>query len=237
MRSPPKRATHCATCHSFRVSHGGCKDRTVVAGFSGRLRNSFEAARSENLFAPILFCHNQCGGARKRLDQRQTACNAEHTYRCIQAVGRGCVRTNDSRLNALGQPKARRGIDDVRIPDAAVLEYQIVLRLNPTNSAALNDLAWIRAAAPEAKLRDGLEAVKFAEEACKLTEFHEPQLIGTLAASYAQAGRFEEAIKTAERARDLAASSGSKELVAKNEELLAFYREHRPYQEPEPPQK
>ena len=95
----------------------------------------------------------------------------------------------------------------------------------------MNDLAWIRAAAPQAALRDGAAAVKLAEQACKLTEYREPQFIGTLAAAYAEAGRFDDAITTAEKAKDLASATGSKVLVDKNEELLACYRNRKPYHE------
>jgi len=118
-------------------------------------------------------------------------------------------------------------------PELALVEYRDVLRLNPTNSAALNDLAWIRAASPDARLRDGAEAVKLAEHACQLTGFREPQIIGTLAAAYAEAGRFDEAIKAGQKAKELASASGSKLLADKNEELLAFYRDRKPYHEPE----
>jgi tetratricopeptide (TPR) repeat protein len=116
--------------------------------------------------------------------------------------------------------------------DEAVTEYQAALTFNPTNAAALNDLAWIRASAPDDRLRNGAEAVKLAEQACKLTEFREPQRIGTLAAAYAEAGRFEEAVKTGEKARALALATDQAALAARNEELLALYRARKPYHEP-----
>jgi tetratricopeptide (TPR) repeat protein len=115
--------------------------------------------------------------------------------------------------------------------DEAVTEYQAALRFNPTNAAALNDLAWIRASAPDSRLRNGAEAVKLAEQACQLTEFHEPQRIGTLAAAYAEAGRFEEAVKTGEKARALALATGNSTLAARNEELLVLYRARKAYHE------
>jgi tetratricopeptide (TPR) repeat protein len=116
--------------------------------------------------------------------------------------------------------------------DEAVIEYQAALRFNPTNAAALNDLAWIRAAAPDARLRNGAEAVKLAGQACKLTEYREPQRIGTLAAAYAEAGRFEEAVKTGEKAKALALATGKTALASRNEELLVLYRARKPYHEP-----
>jgi hypothetical protein len=53
-------------------------------------------------------------------------------------------------------------------------------------------------------------------------------LLGTLAAAYAEAGRFGDAVKTAEKARDLAAAAGLKDVAAKNSELLELYRTGKP---------
>jgi hypothetical protein len=64
-----------------------------------------------------------------------------------------------------------------------------------------------------------------------LTEYKEPRLIGTLAAAHAEAGRFDEAVRTAEKAREIALSLGQKDLAAKNEDLLRLYKSRRPYRE------
>jgi hypothetical protein len=53
--------------------------------------------------------------------------------------------------------------------------------------------------------------------------------VGTLAAAYAEAGRFDEAIATGEKACALASRSGEQELLGRNQELLVLYRAHRPY--------
>jgi tetratricopeptide (TPR) repeat protein len=113
--------------------------------------------------------------------------------------------------------------------DEALASYQTVLAVNPDNSSALNDLAWLRATAPEAELRHGAQAVELAERACRLTHYREPQLIGTLAAAYAEAGRFADAIKSAEQAKELATASGRKQLADKNQELLELYRAGKAY--------
>jgi hypothetical protein len=59
-----------------------------------------------------------------------------------------------------------------------------------------------------------------------------PMMIGTLAAAYAAAGRFDEAVATAEKARDLALTFGLKEVAEKNEELIQLFRTRQPYREP-----
>src|SRR5208283_4014985 len=72
----------------------------------------------------------------------------------------------------------------------AVVQYREALRLNPNLAGALNNLAWILASNPDDELRNGAEAVRLAERACELTHYGQPVFIGTLAAAYAEAGRF-----------------------------------------------
>jgi hypothetical protein len=58
--------------------------------------------------------------------------------------------------------------------------------------------------------------------------------IATLAAAYAESGRFPEAVTTAEKAEQLAAAAGSKELAGKIRQLLELYRAGKPYHESPP---
>jgi len=53
-----------------------------------------------------------------------------------------------------------------------------------------------------------------------------------LAAGYAEAGRFPEAVATAEKACALATQSGDPALLATNQHLLDLYRAGKPYHEP-----
>ena len=95
----------------------------------------------------------------------------------------------------------------------------------------MNNLAWTLATSGEAGLRDGAQAVQYAKRACELTHYQETVPVGTLAAAYAEAGRFDEAIATAQRACTLAEKSGEPELLKRNQELLELYRAHQPYHE------
>ncbi|HYA79178.1 MAG TPA: tetratricopeptide repeat protein, partial [Candidatus Nitrosopolaris sp.] len=79
-------------------------------------------------------------------------------------------------------------------PSEAINHYYLALALDPDSLSALNNLAWLLATAPEAALRDGHEAVRLAEHACQLTGYKEALLIGTLAAAYAEAGRYDDAV-------------------------------------------
>ena len=95
----------------------------------------------------------------------------------------------------------------------------------------LNNLAWLLATCPDARIRDGVQAVKHAERACALTHYGVTPIVGTLAAAQAEAGRFDEAILTAEKACALASESGDRDLLKRNRELLGLYRAHQPYHE------
>lgn len=113
----------------------------------------------------------------------------------------------------------------------AVAAYQMTLQVDPADSLAMNNLAWILATAPEARLRNGVAAVKLATKACRLTNYKTASFVGTLAAAYAEAGRFDDAIKTARQAVSLATAHGEKALAAKNLQLLQLYQAHKAYHE------
>jgi protein O-mannosyl-transferase len=113
----------------------------------------------------------------------------------------------------------------------AVSEYRAVLQLNPDVTEALNNLAWILATSPDAQIRNGAEAVKLAERACELTSWQQTHLIGTLAAAYAEAGDFDKAVQTAQKACDLASAHGEKDLLQANQALLAQYKNGQPFRE------
>ena len=74
-------------------------------------------------------------------------------------------------------------------------------------------MAWKLATSPETSIRDGVKAVALAEQAVRLSGGKEPMIIRALAAAYAEAGRFSEAIETAQHAQELAAQQGNTELA------------------------
>ena len=114
------------------------------------------------------------------------------------------------------------------------MQYRLALQLQPDQVQALNNLAWLLAASPADNLRDGAEAVRLAERACALSEQREPVFLGTLAAAYAEAGRFEDAIKAAEKARDTATAAGLKDVAERNSQLLSLYRAGKPVRDGAP---
>jgi serine/threonine-protein kinase len=110
--------------------------------------------------------------------------------------------------------------------DEDMAQYARTVRLDPDNLEALNNRSVIWASAPDPKLRDGHRAVEAATRACGLTGWKEPDILHTCAASDAEAGDFENAVKWETRAIDLARDERS------NEEFrswLKLYQARQPY--------
>jgi tetratricopeptide (TPR) repeat protein len=117
-----------------------------------------------------------------------------------------------------------------KIPDA-IAQYRAALQIEPDLAEALNNLAWLLAANPDPKLRNGDEAVELASRACALTQTNEAIKIGTLANACAEAGRFEEAVAWAQKAGEVALAHGQTNVAEQNLELQKLYRAHRAFYE------
>jgi hypothetical protein len=111
----------------------------------------------------------------------------------------------------------------------AIRHYQNVLKLDNNSIFALNNLALLLATASDPQLRDGSEAVRLGERVCQLTQYQEPVPLYTLAAAYAEAGRFAEAVATGQKARAIAIASGQKDMAEANDRLLELYQEHKAF--------
>jgi hypothetical protein len=113
----------------------------------------------------------------------------------------------------------------------SLAQLRVALRYQPDLPDVLNNVAWTLATNPDPGIRNGAEAVRLAEHACDLTHYERTIFIGTLAAAYAEAGRFDEAIRTAERACASATAARETGLAGKNRQLLELYRARKPYRE------
>jgi tetratricopeptide (TPR) repeat protein len=106
----------------------------------------------------------------------------------------------------------------------ALNHYQRTLEMNPDDIQALNNRAWILATWPNSSIRNGLKAVVLAEHADSLASGRNQVVAATLAAAYAETGRFPEAVRTAERAMRLAASEGKDARAFSIREQLETYK-------------
>jgi protein O-mannosyl-transferase len=127
----------------------------------------------------------------------------------------------------LGEALASRG-DLAR----AVEHYLRALAGAPDDVALVNRAAWILSTAPDSGIRNGLRAVSLAEHANTLTVGADPITLDTLAAAYAEAGRFDEAARTAEQALARAQSTGQMDLLAELRTRLSLYKSQRPFRTP-----
>jgi hypothetical protein len=111
--------------------------------------------------------------------------------------------------------------------DKALAGFDESLHLDPDNALACNSKAWLLATCPEEKYRDGLEAIRLAKKACALTQEKVASLLDTLAAAYAEAGEFEEAVKTQRRAVELASPQERADFTAR----LKLFQQNKKYRE------
>lgn len=111
--------------------------------------------------------------------------------------------------------------------------YRRALRLRPDWPEVANNLAWLLATSADKALRNGDEAVRWATAACATTRDVDPLLLDTLAAAYAEAGRYDDAAATAQRA--LALLGGNAPAVADGlRKRMEGYVARRPTRQPDP---
>jgi tetratricopeptide (TPR) repeat protein len=130
---------------------------------------------------------------------------------------------------ALGFALLVRGQDE-----EASAQFRYVSALAPELLVVMNNVAWTMATDEDPKSRNGVTAVKLAEQVCALTQYQKPPFLSTLAAAYAEAGRYVEAVKIAERARAAAFASGATDLSAKDQELIELFKSGKPYRQRNP---
>lgn len=99
----------------------------------------------------------------------------------------------------------------------------------PDDVAALNNLGWTLATAPQAELRSGPEALRCADRAARLVQHRDPEILDTLAAALAESGRFAAAESTAVAAGALATAAGRADLAAQLAARARLYGAGRPY--------
>ncbi len=112
---------------------------------------------------------------------------------------------------------------------AAIEHFRQAMTLSPEWSVPLAGLSWVFSSHPDDSLRRPGEAIELAERALKLVNGNEVVVRDALAAAYASAGRFEEAVANAALAADLARRDGAGDLASQIEARLALYRRGRAF--------
>jgi Tfp pilus assembly protein PilF len=134
------------------------------------------------------------------------------------------ISPDDARLHAnLARTLRQMGA----IPEA-LHHYREALRLDPLAWDVAMNLAWILATDADAAVRKSDEAIALAEGASRRTG-RSPRALDTLAAAYAAAGRYDEAVVTAERALSAALGAGDQRSAADIDGRIRLYQSRQPY--------
>lgn len=188
-------------------------------------------------------CHARAGDTEQAVRMFQKAA----TYAKSRAEAYYNLGVTDEKAERLESAiqKYRAAIETDPANSAAITaKVRLLLRLNQTMDAVrvlragaancpndlsiLNTLADILATDPRDEIRDGPAAVAYAERASQLTGAQHPGLLATLAAAYAEAGQFEHAVATGERAIAIARSQGQADLADLLESHIRLYRSKSP---------
>ena len=107
--------------------------------------------------------------------------------------------------------------------------WRKAIEQSPRSVNALVGAVRILSSSSNGSLRNGSEAVTFAERANQLTASSDPVVLDALGAAYAEAGEFPQAIDTAQRALDLAAAKKDSALADMIRSRLSLYQSNHPY--------
>jgi len=113
----------------------------------------------------------------------------------------------------------------------AIVHFQEALEIRPDYAAACGGLAWVLATSPQASVRSGARAVELAERADRLSGGSSPAFSATLAAAYAEVGRFPEALVSAQHALQLAIAQGNSAMGDSLQRQIGCYQVGLPFRD------
>jgi len=185
---------------SYAIAFNNMGNTLIELGRAGEAVDALR--RAVALDSSTVEVHNNLGNALLQLGRTDEAITE-----CREALK---IDPNYANAHAnLGNALFRGGGDI----EEAISECRTALRIAPANTGIQNILAWILATAPGQNFRNGPEAVQLAASASVSTGGHDPGILRTLAAAYAQTGDFSDALKTAQGALQLATSQSNPTLA------------------------
>lgn len=108
----------------------------------------------------------------------------------------------------------------------AIERYRQGLWLIEPESVVLNRVAWLLATCPVVELRDCERAIEIAEHLCRITDYKHPVAMDTLAAAYAECGRWADAVTFVRHAIDTAIADNDPKLADSFRPRLEIYEDH-----------
>jgi tetratricopeptide (TPR) repeat protein len=171
-------------------------------------------------YARYLLAHSRADEARSRLHRALELSPTDLTARELLQK----VETHDVEAHAtMGDALLRQGKFG-----EAITQYETALEIAPDFVSTLNNFAWLLSTCPDGSLRNGARALDLAEKADRLAGGGSPIFLRTLAAAYAENGRFNEAIETAQRASQIAIAQKDFVLANKLDKDVELYRNNFP---------
>ncbi|HWX21790.1 MAG TPA: tetratricopeptide repeat protein [Candidatus Binatia bacterium] len=227
-----------------RVLHTQGRLDEAMAHYSRAVKLDPDLAEAHNNLGVLLLQKNQAaeGAAQLQAAVKLNPANPESLYNLALAFNQlgkwsqaaalfshlAAGKPNDPRLHCeFGLTLAHLGKTR-----EALSEYAQALLLQNDYLEALDRLSWILATDPRPEFRNGPEAVRMAERACELTGNKQAPLLMTLAATYAEAGRFQEATQTVQKAQALAAGAAQTEVEAQCRKMLEELARGKPWRDP-----
>jgi tetratricopeptide (TPR) repeat protein len=151
-----------------------------------------------------------------------------HFESAVAAAGDNPAALDDLARQALGIGNKLSGAGQLRQAEAL---YEQSLHLRPDQLESMNNLAWVLSVQGDVTPRGKARAIELAEKAIEQTRKQQAAIIDTLAAAYANAGRYAEAVRTAELAVSLATKNGSTALSEVLRDHLRSFQAGRPLRE------
>lgn len=124
------------------------------------------------------------------------------------------------------------GLFQIGKPNEAINQWKIALDIEPHNLNAQSNIAWVLATCPERAVRDGERAVIMMSDVIERSGAKSPMILRTLAAAYAEAGRFSDAIEAAQQALELAKHQGNSALATDLRANIDKYQLNIPLRDP-----